>query len=193
MIISFAKPHAKGCDCQEIQLSSYSIVGGKKALSDFPRSLAPPRRISPLSFWQTCRSGRSRDASLLRPLLRTASTSHLQPPSFDGGGICYVGPAVVVVISESYSGGGKNCPPRSETPCKEPKFLPSTGNNFVFKLNSYGGHVVCWRGISKRGHSPFQNLSIRQSLGITPNYTSIIELHLHAIISDPLSGLVHYK
>ena len=40
------------------------------ALSDF--SLAPPRRISLLSFWQTCRSGRGRDA-LPPPRPRTAS------------------------------------------------------------------------------------------------------------------------
>ena len=79
MIISFAKPNAKGCDCQEIQQLSYSIVEGnaRGIVRLSARSLAPPRRISPLSFWQTCRSGRSRDASFLRsfeqPPLRICS------------------------------------------------------------------------------------------------------------------------
>ena len=43
------------------------------ALSDF--SLAPPRRISLLSFWQTCRSGRGRERRFLPPSL---------PPSLRG-------------------------------------------------------------------------------------------------------------
>ena len=87
------------------------------------------------------------------------------------GGIRYVGRPI---ISESYSGGGKNCPPRSETPCKRPKFLSSTGNNFVFKQNSSHLEGIQVLG-DKRGHSLFER-----------NFLKGAKQNIEAGVSDPI-------